>query len=222
MAGGGGSGAGWRVSNATLTGPSGGYVFSHPVNLVAGETIQVIVGKGGQAFAPYYTGIPAQPGPPYYIFAAPVGDDGLGGYPGGSSMLVSPSKGTLLQCDGGSGAAFGGIDNYSGGKVAGDLDGAHTGSGTPVYSSPNRMAAGPYATINGPGACGPEQYGVGNNGTSNFAVVSGNRDGGRTPFGYGSGGEIKISNCFVSATTMGICISPLPARDGVVFIDVLY
>jgi hypothetical protein len=221
MAGGGGSGSGWRVISTTQTGHSGGYVFSQPVNLVAGETMQVTVGKGGQAYAPYAT-VPAQPGPPYYIYAAPAGDDGLGGYPGGSSMLVSPSAGTLLSCAGGSGTSSGGIDNYSGGKVAGNYDGAQYGGGSPTYPAPNRVATGPFATANWPGACGPAAYGVGNQGTQSWSVSSGNRSGGKTPFGYGSGGDLSVWGCYVTATYVGTCIFPQAARDGVVFIDVLY
>lgn len=222
MAGGGGSGAGWRVRNATITGHSGGYVFSHPVNLIAGETIQIIVGKGGNSFSPINTGIPAQPGPPYYIFAAPAGDDGLGGYPGTSSMIISPSMGKLLECSGGSGVSFGGIDSYSGDKVAGNLDGATVGSGSPVFPSPNRVASGSYVTPDGPGACGPGQYGAGNFGSISFLVYAGRFAGGKTPFGYGSGGDVSVIGCHVTATYSGMCIAPEPSKDGVVFLDVLY
>lgn len=221
MAGGGGSGSGWRVISTTQTGHSGGYVFSQSVNLVAGETVQVTVGQGGQAFAPYAT-VLAQPGPPYYVYAAPAGDDGLGGYPGTPSSLVSPSAGTLLECDGGSGTSSGGIDNYSGATVAGNVNGATYGSGSPSYGSPNRIATGPYVTPNGPGACGPALYGVGNQGTQSWTVSSGNRSGGTTPFGYGSGGDIGVWGCYVSPTTTGTCIFPVNGRAGVVFIDVLY
>lgn len=222
MAGGGGSGLGWRVSNAFITGSSGGYVFSQPVTLVAGETIQVNVGKGGVAYAPYNSGIQADPGHPYYVYTNPSGDDGLGGYPGGLSSLVSPSLGTLLECDGGSGATAGGIDNYSGSLVAGNLNGATFGSGKPPYSAPSRPASGPYVSSGGPGACGPSNYGVGNVGMSSWQVSSGNYPGGETPFGYGSGGAVYITGCHVTTSTVGLCVFPQPGRDGVVFIDVLY
>lgn len=75
-------------------------------------------------------------------------------------MLVSPTLGTLVECDGGSGASFGGVDSYSGGPVAGNLGGALTGSANPPFPSPNRVAAGPYASPNSPGACDPSQYGI--------------------------------------------------------------
>jgi len=221
MAGGGASGAGWRITSGTTTGSSGGYVFSQPVNFIAGETIQITVGQGGQAFAPYAT-IPAQPGPPYFIFAAPVGDDGLGGYPGTASRLVSPSAGTLMECEGGSGATTGGIDNYSGQLVPGNVNGAQYGGGAPPFPSPNRVASGPYATAGGPGACGPAQYGIGNDGIRSFVLTSGGHPGGTTPFGYGSGGAVNVIGCYVTATTIGTCVLPQPARNGVVFIDVLY
>lgn len=188
-------------------------MFSQPVNLVAGETLSVIVGKGGQGFAPVSNGS-------YYV--QPAGDDGLGGYPGGSSMLVSPSLGTLLECDGGSGAAFDGVDDYSGPLVPGLVNGAQTGGGTHAFPSPNRIASGAYVTPSGPGACGPAQYGVGNKGSVNFSIAPGNRSGGMTPFGYGSGADIFISGCYISMTQIGICIGSANGRDGVVFIDVLY
>jgi hypothetical protein len=222
IAGGGGSGVGWRVSNATFAGHSGGFLFSQPVNLVEGETLQVTVGQGGQSFMPYSTGTPAAPGHPYYVHAAPGADDGLGGYPGTASSLVSPSMGTLVECYGGSGVHVGGIDTYSGSLVAGNVPGATVGSGSPLWASPNRFAAGPYATANSPGACGAALYGVGTPGSSSYTVSSGHRTGGLTPFGYGSGGGIFVNGCYVTTTIIGNCISPSPGRDGVVFIDVLY
>lgn len=222
MAGGGGSGLGWRVVSTYITGHSGGYVFSQPINFVAGETVQVIVGTGGKAYAPYSTGIPVTAYPWYSVFANPSGDNGIGGYPGTQSKLISPSTGVLLECDGGSGASSGGIDNYSGSLVAGNMSGATFGSGVPSYSAPSRVAAGPYASEGGPGACGPARYGIGNVGSASWNMASGNHSGGMTPFGYGSGGDVWISGCFVSTTNMGTCVSPSPGRDGVVFIDVLY
>jgi hypothetical protein len=198
--------------DSIYTGHSGGYVFSQPVNLVAGETLSVVIGKGGIGYAPVYSGS---------IAAAPAGDDGLGGYPGESSKLVSPSAGILLECSGGSGVAFNGVVNYAGGKVAGNLDGATTG-GVPSYPSPNRVAAGSYATANAPGACGPASYGIGNVGTNSWTVSSGNHSGGLTPFGYGSGAAVFVTGCYVTATTVGTCIGSSAGRDGVVFIDVLY
>ncbi len=224
MAGGGGSGFGWRFSNNYSTGSSGGFVFSAPVNLVPGETLSIVVGKGGISYVPVNTGIPAQNG--YSVFGPPSGDDGTGGYPGGSSQVVSPTAGVLLECSGGSGAYAGGIDNYSGSPVVGNLPGAQvaTGSGNAVYPSPSRVASGPYASINGgPGACGYEGYGIGNPGNRTYYnMASGSYSGGLSPFGYGSGGSVFIAGCYITPTLVGQCVSPSAGRDGVVMIDVLY
>lgn len=123
MAGGGGSGAGWRISNAIMSGHSGGYTFSQPVNLVPGETLQIVVGKGGKGYAPVNTNILANPGPPYYIYAPPPSENGLGGYPGEATKVISPSQGVLIECSGGGGVAVGGVDNYLGTTVAGNVSG---------------------------------------------------------------------------------------------------
>lgn len=221
MAGGGGSGAGWRIISNLATGHSGGYIFSQPINVTPGEVMQVIVGKGGQGFHPYSTGVPANPGPPYFIYARPATDDGLGGHPGEASKLISPSQGLLVECGGGSGASVGGIDNYSGGLVAGSIPGAMTGSGTPSFSSPNRVAAGSYVTANGPGNCGPGTagYGKGNSGITLWGITSGSYGGGKSPFGFGSGGDVGVSGCYVNASTTGTCVFPYDGRDGVVYID---
>lgn len=230
MAGGGGSGFGWRVSNVARSGDSGGYVNSYPVHLVPGETISITIGKGAEAHAPVKTGTLAAPGPPYYVYTSPPADDGLGGYPGDASKITSPTLGTILECAGGSGAASGGIDNYSGNLVAGNLAGATYGSGNPPLPAPNRPAAGVYAQGNGPGTCGGSspapQFGVGNNGQQFYSATgllnSGFWAGGRTPMGYGSGGDIGVSGCYVTTTVIGTCIFPSPGRDGIVIIDVLY
>ncbi len=223
MAGAGGSGYGWRFISHYQTGASGGFVFSAPVNLTEGETLSVIVGRGGISYRPYATSTPVEGRPEYRVYAPPVGDDGLGGYPGEATKLISPTTGVLLECDGGSGGYAGGIDSFNGNPVPGNVPGAIFMSGFPSYPSPNRPASGPYATDGGgPGACGPSGYGVGNNGNSSYTVGSGNYMGGTTPFGYGSGGSISISGCYVSPTRMGTCIFPYDGRDGVVMIDVLY
>lgn len=222
MAGGGGSGVGWRVGNMVYSGHSGGYVFSHPVTLVPGETIQVIVGRGGKGYGAVNSGVPADPGPPYYIYTNPPGDDGLGGYPGESSKLVSPSDGTLLECAGGSGAAIQGVDSYSKAtKVAGNLDEALTGGGRPTFPSPNRKAAGSLAITNGPGTCGADQYGIGNFGSVQWGVGSGSYYGGSTPFGYGSGAKVYRSGCYVTSSLVGKCTVSDSGRDGVVMLDIM-
>lgn len=222
MAGGGGSGLGWRISSSYISGHSGGYTFAHPIVVTPGETLTIQVGQGGPGFGPVQGG-PASPGPPYYIYNPPIGDNGLGGYPGTSSKVTSPTRGVLLECSGGSGASAGGVDTMNGGTlIPGNQNGATFGGGSPPHPSPNRVASGSYVTPNGPGACGPGGYGIGNPGDWSWTMASGTRAGGRTPFGYGSGGNVHISGCHVTFTTAGTCITPTAGRGGVVFIDVLY
>ena len=227
MAGGGGSALGWRFGSQYQTGHSGGFVFSAPVNLVAGETLSVVVGAGGMGFSPVNTGVPVTAYPQYSVWAPPAGDDGLGGYPGGASKLISPSAGVLLECDGGSGATTYVVDSLSGSVwIPGPQTGAYAyGIGT--IPTPNRVASGPYTRANGPGACGTSNYGLGNTGASFYAgattsLPSGNTPGALTPFGYGSGGGINVTGCYVSTTQIGVCVSNAYGRDGVVMIDVLY
>ncbi|MEB8059285.1 hypothetical protein [Pseudomonas fulva] len=230
MAGGGASGVGWRISNGFVTGSSGGFVFSAPINLVPGEVLDIVVGQGGTVFNPYDTGVPVVPVPQYHVWAPPAGDDGLGGYPGGTTKLVSPSAGTLLECSGGSGATIFGVHNFEGDPVAGNVKGAQFGSGIINYITPNRVAQGKYAGEGGgPGACGPNGYGVGNPGVANVAgfapsppLNNGQYYGGSSPFGYGSGGGINYQGCYVTRQILGRCAYTLPGRDGVVMIDVLY
>lgn len=228
LAGGGGSGMGWRISNVIKSGDSGGFVSLYPLNLIPGETLTVIVGTGGASYQPIKTSTAASPGPPFYIYTNPS-DDGLGGYPGTSSKIVSPTAGLLIECAGGSGGSSGGIDNYSGTPVAGNLSGATYGSGSPTITAPNRVAAGSFAQSNGPGKCGNGAgsiVGYGTQGNQYFSLStslnSGTWSGGRTPFGNGSGGNISVTGCYVTATLVGTCIHPLPGKDGVVYIDVLY
>lgn len=104
--------------------------------------------------------------------------------------------------------------------VAGNKPGAMVGSGNPPIKAPNRGAAGPYATLGGPGACGPNKYGLGNTGVELWGMSSGNYLGGTTPFGYGTGGGLNRSGCYVSSTVLGTCNAPTNGRDGVVFIDI--
>lgn len=232
MAGGGGSGFGWRTPHAVQSGHSGGFIMLYPVSLIAGETLSITVGKGGTSFGAVDTGTMSA-FPPHHIWANPPGDDGLAGYPGDASKIVSPSMGLILECAGGSGAySFRGMDNYSGWRVAGNLAGAIYGSGNESLPGPSRPASGPYAQPTGPGKCGPgpADLGIGTGGQVQFSSIpptvgpinSGNWPGGKTPLGYGSGGDIATSGCYVSATLHGLCVFPNPGRDGVVHIDVFY
>lgn len=221
MAGGGGSGLGWRVTSNLESGSSGGYVFSAPVNFTEGETLSITIGSGAVSYIPRLTASPSQD-PRYFVVAPPFDDDGLGGYPGGTTKIVSALSGTLLECAGGSGASLNGIDNYLGDLAPGGLNGATSGSGFPSFPSPNRPADSSYATPGGPGACGPQGYGVGNKGTSRWGLSAGDTAGGMTPLGYGSGGNVFVSGCYVTVSHMSYCVFPQQGRSGVVMIDVLY
>lgn len=223
MAGGGGSGHGWRFVDQYVTGSSGGFVFSAPVNLVAGEKMSVVVGKGGRGVQPIMTSERVSNDPKYFIYTNPQDDDGLGGYPGSSTQLIKPTGEVLIECSGGSGSTSYGVDNFNGRLVAGNLGGAISQSGYPNYPAPNRVAQGTYVSANGgPGACGPNSYGIGNIGNRSYSFASGRYSGGTTPFGYGSGGGIWISGCYVNHQTIGWCTSSDAGRDGVLMIDVLY
>lgn len=225
MAGGGGSGFGWRVSNAHISGHSGGYVFSHPVVLVPEETLTIEVGKGATGYSPQITATPVVGFPGYRVWVPPAGDTGLGGYPGKSSKVTSATNGVLLECTGGSGAVHDtGFDTLSGGTpIPGPQNGATFGSGLePIPNPDNRLATGAYSLVNSPGACGPSNYGRGNYGQTRWTTESGEYIGGMTPFGYGSGGTLMLSGCYVSPTQSGRCAFAYDGRDGVVIIDVMY
>ena len=223
MAGGGGSGMGWRYTSAYKTGHSGGYVFSHPVTVTPGQVLTIIVGKGGEAYPTVKTNTPAKPGPPYFIHIPPAGDDGLGGYPGTSSKVIDSSGKVLLECAGGSGGSVAGYDTYDGGLLTvGPQKGATFTSGVPKLPAPKRDADGTFAISGGPGACGPKKYGIGNYGDHSFSPDSGTYQGATTPFGYGSGGAIQITGCYVTEEDVGKCFNPRKGRDGVVFIDLIY
>lgn len=146
MAGGGATGLGWRITNALITGSSGGYVVSYPLTLIPGDTLSITVGRAGANYYPSATGTYATPGHPYYVYANPLpADDGLGGWPGTLTKIDSASLGaTLIECAGGSGATTRGattgtfgIDSYTGALVPGPLPGAVFGSGTPTSYAPN-------------------------------------------------------------------------------------
>lgn len=220
MAGGGGSGLGWRFASQYGTGHSGGFVFSAPVNLKEKETLTITVGRGGISYGPINTG-------PYWI--PPTADEGLSGYPGGTSKIVSEANGTLIECNGGSGVTTSNYNTLSGTvRIPGPQ--GHAWAFGPPFSgtTPDRAADGPYSRGNGPGACGLNDYGLGNRGTTSYAlntdtrINSGTYAGATTPFGYGSGGAVNVSGCYISPTEVGNCVWPDAGRDGVVMIDVLY
>lgn len=231
MAGGGSSGLGWRSSNYTAAGHSGGFVLNHPLNLIPGETLRVQIGKGGEGYGPKVTGVLADPGPPYYIFmnSDAATHDGLSGYPGSSSIVSSLTRGTqLIECSGGSGAVMNG---YSAMASTPLMPGALFGSpeygvvkdyAPALYPSPTRPATGANAIAAGPGACGAAEYGRGQYGESIYEVTSGSKLGGLSPLGYGSGGGVYASGCYVTHNRVGTCVNADAGKDGVVYIDVLY
>lgn len=223
MAGGGGSGQGWRSSSAQTGGHSGGYVYNEPISLVPGETLQIEVGKGGISFKP--TNPPTNVtigGGQYYWYQPPVGDPGHTGYSGSSSKIISPSMGTLLECTGGSGAALGGIDAYDGPLMPGGLPGIRSGSGVPSIPTEYPRADGPWSSPSAPGACGPSEKGRGNYGAQVYYSGGGTIRGGISPFGYGSGGDTRVDRWYVTYDTIGQIILCEPGRDGIVYIDIMY
>lgn len=223
LAGGGGSGQGWRSSSVQSGGPSGGYLFNEPVPLVAGETISIEVGKGAISFKPTNppTNVTVAGGQNYW-YQAPIGDLGAQGHSGTSSKIISPSLGTILECAGGSGSSIGGIDHFSGPLMPGGIPGIGTGSGIPAYPLEQSKAPGPFANPGGPGACGHANKGIGNSGQSIFWTAGGMIKGGDSPFGYGSGGNTTVEKGYVTYDTMGQIILCEPGRDGIVYIDIIY
>lgn len=230
IAGGGSSGLGWRSYNYTATGHSGGFVMNHPMNLVPGEVLQITVGTGGKGTGPISSGVLADPGPPYYIYYNPdsTTDDGLGGYPGTSSIITSLTRGKLIECSGGSGVSMNGYNSIYGTAVT-----PTASLGNPmqpvlkdyapgVFPTPSRAATGSYAKVNGPGACGPADYGRGNSGTAIYEVSAGFKLGGLSPLAYGSGGDVGASGCYVTHDFIGTCVYVVKGKPGVVYIDVLY
>lgn len=223
MAGGGGSGLGWRSASKQTGGNSGGYVYNEPITVVPGETLTIEVGKGAISFIP--TNPPSNTtmaGGLYYWYQPPVGDAGHTGYSGTSSKLISPSLGTVLECTGGSGASMRGIDSIDGPAMPGGLAGFRSGSGAPAFATPAPVAAGPWSLPATAGACGPANKGRGNDGAEVYWSAGGTVRGGISPFGYGSGGDTIVDRWWVTYDTIGQIIQPQPGRDGIVYIDIMY
>lgn len=225
MAGGGGSGVGWRIGNCVTTGHSGGYVFSHPVDLIPGEVLQIVVGRGGVGKAPIRTTIPAGPSLGSRVYSPPLGDDGRAGYPGEPSRIVSSKNGILLECLGGYGAFIQGVDSQSPdpndlvpGNIRADLTGSGYGTSPTTIK---RYISGSFPHIAFNSTCkANSDYGRGNLGPRQFSPDLGLYDGGFSPLGYGSGGDVSVTRCYVTPTKTGTCTSPRNGRDGVVYIDV--
>jgi type II secretory pathway pseudopilin PulG len=226
MAGGGSSGLGWRSWSMQAAGHSGGYVYNHPVTLVPGETLTIEVGVGGKGVSPVTNpALVAEPGAPYtYYIQPPGGEDGTTGFSGTSSKVISPTSGTLLECAGGSGAGMYGIDGYGGGIGPGGITMIFSGNGNPIAPTVQPIAPGPYAKQTAAGTCGPGNpyYGKGNNGAYHYGQTLGTVQGGRSPFGYGSGGNTEVGKWYVTYDTIGLVISTQAGRNGIVYIDVMY
>lgn len=231
MAGGGSSGLGWRSSNYTAAGHSGGFVLNQPLNLIPGETLRIKIGRGGEGYGPISTGVYSDAGPPFLIHYNPdaATHDGLSGYAGSSTIVSSITRSTqLIECSGGSGAVMNGFSAMAGAAMMpGPTPGAPVQGVLKEYApanfaTPSRPATGANALAAGPGACGAGEYGRGQYGESIYEVTSGSKLGGLTPLGYGSGGVIGASGCYVTHNLVGSCIWANAGRDGVVYIDVLY
>lgn len=223
MAGGGGSGLGWRASSKQNGGNSGGYIYNEPITVVPGETMTIEVGKGAVSYQPINP--PSNTtiaGGQYYWYQPPVGDPGHTGYSGSSSKVISPSLGTVLECTGGSGASMGGIDGIDGPAMPGGVPGFRSGSGVPAIATPDPIAAGPWSAYATAGACGPNNKGRGNNGAEVYYSAGGTVRGGISPFGYGSGGDTVVERWYVTYDTVGPVIFCQPGRDGIVYIDIMY
>jgi hypothetical protein len=236
MAGGGSSGVSYGVRDPLMSGNSGGYVFSQPINFVEGERIRITVGKGGKAVGYYFSGVyDSNGGKNQVVIQDTDPHHGRGGYPGTSSKLESIDRGELLlECAGGSGPGrthFNTVEYGQGpGPTVASTVEIYSSTGSPhqfVFSNAFTEASGPYAAPNAPGRCGPiassdPNYGKGNFGQVLYGASSGAYIGGTTPFGYGSGATVGRSGCYITKTYIGTCTSTGAGRDGIVFIDVTY
>ena len=222
LAGGGGSGYGWRVESHTRAGSSGGFLFNEKITVTPGETLQIIVGKGGKGYAPVNTGAVSNAGYPYYIYAGNPSDPGLVGWNGTSSKILSGTGANLVECSGGGGAG----ETYAdpNGRPAGGPSSVNIVSFAPaaytlVHNYGNHSIWG---NVWHGGICGPNNYGLGIEGTYSWTNIGTILFGGRTPFSYGSGGDVTVTRCYVSKTVEVPCKFPQDGKDGVVMIDVFY
>lgn len=226
-AGGGGSGMGWRIESHGNSGNSGGYVLNHQVVMTPGETLQITIGQGGAGYSPINTGVLSNAGFPYYIYQGNGADSGLVGKSGGTTRVTSPTNGTLLECSGGSGTTGSFQDPLyavNNGKPAGGVSSLSLVAYPPAAYTWNipKVTHSAVGSFSGAGVCGPDNYGLGIPGMSTGATIGDTIIGGRTPFGYGSGGDLIVTRCYVSADVQSICRFPQNAANGVVMIDVFY
>ena len=222
LAGGGGSGYGWRVESHTRAGSSGGFLFNESISVTPGETLKIIVGEGGKGFAPLATGTLSDAGFPFFIYTGNPSDPGLIGLNGSSSKVISGEGKNLVECSGGGGAG----ENYA------DPNGRPAGGPSSVNIVPFMPAAYVLAHNDGihsiygknrdAGVCGPNNYGLGISGLYSYTNVGTILFGGRTPISYGSGGDVTVTRCYVSKSDQVACKFPQNGKNGVVMIDVFY
>lgn len=140
LAGGGAGGVTDFAATATtsvpmISGSSGGFLMSYPVNLIAGETISISIGAGGPA-GPFQT--------------VQAGTTSFGGY---LSCTGGQSYGTPGNC--GSAGGFGMYGTYvssPGGTVTGGVSSLGYGTGGFVNRCGN--CVGSYTTVGGVGRSG--------------------------------------------------------------------
>jgi hypothetical protein len=200
------------------------------MNLVPGEVLQITIGAGGKGSGPEDSGVLADPGPPFNIFGNPSASttDGLSGYPGTSTIITSLTRGQLIECSGGSGVSMNGYNsmypqaNVPSAALGSPIQPVLKDYAPGTFATPSRMATGSYAIANGPGACGPADYGRGNPGSAIYEVSAGGKLGGLSPLAYGSGGDVYSTGCYVTHDSIGSCVMAQAGLPGVVYIDVLY
>lgn len=221
IAGGGASAVGPLVLNKGSGGHSGGYLMNAPTTLTPGSMIAITVGYGGEVFtAPYVAGVPGGESRFGTIYSCSGG-----GAPTECGVLRSGTENmtSLLNIYGPAGMRHG----YSVGSTC-----DHVG----VDTFPGAVGEGTTGS-EGPGRCGGDGVGVGNSGSVVYAsptINSGTYPGGKTPLGFGSGGDDfatghaftpgglsqpTVGGVFPATTIFGTSKSPQPGRPGVVIVD---
>lgn len=222
LAGGGASGYGWRVDLHTRAGASGGFLFNEKIDVTPGETLQIIVGKGGKGYPPVNTGALSNAGYPHYIYAGNPADPGFIGWNGTSSKVLSGTGANLVECSGASGSG----EQFAepNGRPVGTPSSVNIKSFAPApyVLSRNYGNHSIYGNVWSAGVCGPNSYGLGIEGTYSYTNMGAILFGGRTPLSYGSGGDITVTRCYINNSTEVACKFPQDGKDGVVIIDVFY
>lgn len=127
----------------------------------------------------------------------------------------------LVECSGGGGP--GGQFAEPNGRPAGGPSSVNNTPFTGTYALGHNFGVHSiYGNAYEAGICGPNSYGLGINGTYSYTNIGSILFGGRTPLGYGSGGDVTVTRCYVSGTVETTCKFPQDGKDGVVIIDVFY